>query len=233
MQQQGWKSDGESKHCGGKRSRPAKCSLQCTQGAHVTRRNECTPAKPERDGKTCTSRRPLQRHRSESARPAPWWPRYGLPAGTCGRGGADSYPSQYPHLPGCRVPTSRLTAPAARRAGGYRPHWTVNGPGPRWAGLVARPAGPGRYVRNCGQPRLPTASRPWRWCPARWPTRKPLRPAGRRTTDSESAAARRPPYSAKMPPAIGMRRAPARLAVAWTARPAGRQTVRRRHRRSG
>ena len=37
-----------------------------------------------------------------------------------------------PHLPGCRVPTSRLTAPAARGLDCYRPHWTVIGPGLRW-----------------------------------------------------------------------------------------------------
>jgi hypothetical protein len=48
-----------------------------------------------------------------------------------------------PHLPGCRVPTSRPTAPAARRADGHRPHWAVNGPGPE-VGRTRGPAhGPG------------------------------------------------------------------------------------------
>jgi hypothetical protein len=152
-------------------------------------------------------------------------------------------------LPCCRAPAARLTAPAARGAGGYRPHCTIDGPRPRRARLVTRPrARAGTWLtaasRGC---RLPTDSgggaRPGGL------TRKPMRPAGRRTVQRRlrrsgaSAPARLAVESAVRPAGrltVGRRilrsgcsGPPARLAVARTARPAGRQMVRRRHRRSG
>ena len=130
--------------------------------------------------------------------------RPGVPAGTCGRGGADSYPSQYPTPAGLPAPAVQTDGTCGTGSGAGGPtDWrsvrarrlsesrTGRGPGPgrvghdRPRGLTVEPGPrPGRPTRSLLRPAGRSAVREdGNWAPAPGP-------------DSESAAAHCPPCCA-------------------------------------
>ena len=96
MQQQGWKSDGEGKHRGGNFPHCEMVLYKCTAGAHVTQRNgpretsKGTRNLHEQGGGRCLVAMPSRPDRARDGRG------HELPTGSCGRGGAKWYPSQFP-----------------------------------------------------------------------------------------------------------------------------------------
>ena len=95
----------------------------CTTGAHVTRRNGQPLQNLNLAGRG--NLHELEAAATSSCRVGPSGPGLawtGVPAGTCGRGGADSYPSQYPTPAGLPAPAVQTDGTCGTGSGGELPH---------------------------------------------------------------------------------------------------------------